>query len=109
MAAKILSRQRESFHLDLTEEIESIELEERCKSQLVDVMEDAEESKDGLGIVGNTAVVGQAQKMLANDLAHFESNIDGLMISGRATQLHEDEQPDGEARPDLNLDIVGRR
>lgn len=41
----------------------------------------AEESKDGedvVGIVGQAAVVGQAQKMQSSDLVHFESCIDGL-------------------------------
>lgn len=70
----------------------------------------AEEAKDGsVGIVGNTVVDGQAQKLKAKDMLHFESNIDGLMISGTKTRLHADEQEDGDERPDLNLDIVGRR
>ena len=70
-----------------------------------------EESKDGevQGIVGQAAVVGQPQKMQSSDLVHFESCIDGLQISGKATRIHLDEQPDGEERPDLELDIVGRR
>ena len=71
-----------------------------------------EESKDGeevVGIVGQTAIVGQAQKMKSSDLVHFENCIDGLQISGKATRMHVDEQPDGEARPDINLDIIGRR
>ena len=50
---------------------------------------------------------GQAQKMQSSDLAHFESVIDGLQISGKATQVHRDEQIEGDLRPDLNLDIVG--
>ena len=52
-----------------------------------------EESKEveSIGIVGQTAVLGQAQKMIAGDLVHFESCIDGLQISGRATQIYEDE------------------
>ena len=39
-----------------------------------------EESKeqDVIGIVGQTAVVGQAQKMQSSDLVHFENSIDGL-------------------------------
>ena len=40
-----------------------------------------EESKDGeefVGIVGQTAIVGQAQKMKSSDLVHFENCIDGL-------------------------------
>ena len=37
-----------------------------------------------LGIVG-----GQAEtKMQAGDLRHFESSIDGLQISGKATKIH---------------------
>ena len=40
----------------------------------------SEESKDGenVGIVGQSAVVGQAQKMRSSDLVHFETCIDGL-------------------------------
>ena len=47
--------------------------------------------------------------MQSSDLVHFENSIDGLQITGVATRIHEDEQTEGEERPDLNLDIIGRR
>ena len=43
------------------------------------------------------------QKIREDQLKHFEENIDKLLISGRRTNIHMDEQEDGEERPDLNF------
>ena len=47
-----------------------------------------------------------SQKMREEELKHFEQNIDKLQISGEHKVVHEDEEEEGEARPDLNLDII---
>ena len=46
------------------------------------------------------------EKMEAFSLQHFESNIHELSLTGKATKIFAEEQEDGEARPDLNLDII---
>ena len=53
---------------------------ERAQKAAADQQQVDEESKeqDVIGIVGQTAVVGQAQKMQSSDLVHFENSIDGL-------------------------------
>ena len=50
-----------------------------------------EEAKESIGIVGQTVVEGQAQKLDASDMMHFENTIDGLMIAGKASRFHEEE------------------
>ena len=47
------------------------------KAQAQAAVEEAKDP-DNIGIVGQTAVSGQAQKMKSTDLLHFENCIDGL-------------------------------
>ena len=42
-------------------------------------------------------------KMRQDQLKHFEENIDKLTISGKQTRFHQDEQEEGDERPDLNF------
>ena len=66
----------------------------------------AQASKGGLEL----NVSGQdSKKLAAGDLKHFESCIDGLALTGKATNIYKDEQMDGEERPDLNLEIKGAK
>lgn len=44
-------------------------------------------------------------KANANELSYFENVIDQLTVNGKATKVHREEQEDGEAHPDLNLQI----
>ena len=55
-----------------------------------------------MGLVGS-ASTSNDQKMVMEDMKHFENCIDGLQISGKATKVHQDEMEEGEERPDLNL------
>jgi hypothetical protein len=49
---------------------------------------------------------GAGGKMQEAELKHFEECIDKLAISGYQSVLHQDEDADGEERPDLNLLIT---
>jgi hypothetical protein len=45
----------------------------------------------------------ETTKLREEHIKHFEENIDKLTISGRQTKFHQDEDNEGEERPDLNF------
>ena len=65
--------------------------------------------KNSVAELKNQEIKLEGNKPNSAELTYFENCIDGLHVSGKATQMHYDDQEDGEEMADLNLDIKGMK